>query len=63
VYQNDPGRRYCDDPGGKNLVVMHTAMQQLALVSEAKLSDILPGRCGSAISLRIHIFRIPASAP
>jgi len=43
VYQNDRGRRYCDDPGGKNLVVMHTAMQQLALVSEAKLSDILPG--------------------
>ena len=25
------------------MVVMHTAMQQLELVSEAKMSDILPG--------------------
>src|SRR6476646_6075894 len=38
-----PRRRYRDDPGGKDMVVMHTAMQQLELVSEAKMSDIVPG--------------------
>src|SRR4051812_41482837 len=38
-----PRRRYRDDPGDKGMVVMHTAMQQLELVSEAKIFDILPG--------------------
>src|ERR1043165_4803287 len=38
-----PRRRYRDEPGGKEMVAMHTQVQLLELVREAKMLDILPG--------------------